>query len=95
MQKMNPMVTTIVQQIMTTENDIDAWRRNLIRNHIFEMQEVKDLSEREISLIHHALLVQRLSQMSSDDLLAEAEKYNLQYHINFEADDFQMTAVSY
>jgi len=49
MQTINPMVITIVQQIMINENDTDAWRRNLIQNHIFEAQEVKDLSERSVS----------------------------------------------
>ncbi len=81
MQTINPMVITIVQQIMINENDTDA--------------EVKDLSEREISLIHHAMLVQRFSRMSSDELLEQTAKYNLQYHINFEADEFQMGAVCY
>ncbi|OUR69753.1 hypothetical protein A9Q73_01390 [Bermanella sp. 47_1433_sub80_T6] len=95
MQTINPMVITIVQQIMINENDTDAWRRTLIQNHIFEAQEVKDLSEREISLIHHAMLVQRFSRMSSDELLEQTAKYNLQYHINFEADEFQMGAVCY
>ncbi len=95
MQTINPMVITIVQQIMISENDTDAWRRNLIQNHIFEVQEVKDLSEREISLIHHALLVQRFSRMSSDELLEQTAKHNLQYHINFESDEFQTGAVCY
>lgn len=95
MHTINPMVMTIVQQIMISENDTDAWRRNLIQNHIFEAQEAKDLSEREISLIHHALLVQRLSQMSSDQLLEQTEKYNLKYHVNFEEEQFQMGAVCY
>jgi len=95
MQNINPMVSTIVQQTMVNENDVAAWRRELIRNHIFSAQEAKDLSEREISLIHHALLTQRLSQMCSDELLIEAKKQNLQYHIHFEADVFQMGAVSY
>ena len=95
MHTINPMVMTIVQQIMTSENDTDAWRRNLIQNHIFEAQEAKDLSEREISLVHHALLVQSFSKMSSDQLLEQAEKYNLKYHVNFEGDQFQMGAVCY
>ena len=95
MRTINPMVMTIVQQIMISENDTDSWRRNLIQNHIFEAQEAKDLSEREISLIHHALLVQRFSQMSSDQLLEQTEKYNLQYHVNFEEDQFQVGAVCY
>lgn len=95
MPNINPMVSTIVQQIMVTENDPAAWRRELIRNHIFDAQEAKDLSEREISLIHHALLTQRFSQMSSDDLLVEAKKQKLQYHVQLEADQFQMGAVCY
>jgi len=33
--------------------------------------------------------------MSSDELLEQTAKYNLQYHINFEADEFQMGAVCY
>lgn len=95
MSKMNPMVTTIVQEIMITENDPDMWRKEMIRNHIFEAQEAKDLSEREVSLVHHALMVQRFSQMSSDDLMAEAKRYDLKYHVQFEADQLQMGAVSY
>ena len=95
MRTINPMVMTIVQQIMTSENDTDAWRRNLIQCHIFEAQEAKDLSEREISLIQHALMVQRFSQMSSDQLLEQTEKHNLKYHVNFEEEQFQMGAVSY
>ncbi len=95
MQTINPMVITIVQQIMISENDTDAWRRNLIQNHIFEAQEVKDLSEREISLIHHALLVQRFSRMNSDELLEQTAKHNLQYNIHFESDEFQTGAVCY
>jgi len=95
MSKMNPMVTTIVQEIMITENDPDMWRKEMIKNHIFEAQEAKDLSEREISLVHHALLIQRFSQMSSDDLMTEAKKYDLKYHVQFEADQLQMGAVSY
>jgi hypothetical protein len=95
MQNINPMVSTIVQQIMVTENDVAAWRRELIRNHIFNAQEAKDLSEREISLIHHALLTQRLSQLNSDELLKEAKKQKLEYHVNLEGDQFQMGAVSY
>ncbi len=95
MKSINPMVITIVQQIMITENDTEAWRRSLIQNHIFEAQEAKDLSDREISLIHHSLLVQKFSQMSSDQLLEQTEKYNMHYHINFEADEFQAGAVCY
>jgi hypothetical protein len=95
MHTINPMVITIVQQIMISENDTEGWRRNLIQNHIFEAQEVKDLSEREISLIHHALLVQRLSGMSSDELLEQTIKYNLQYHVNFDSDEFQTGPVCY
>ncbi|MEY8203842.1 MAG: hypothetical protein RPR40_02105 [Bermanella sp.] len=95
MQTINPMVMTIVQQIMINENDTDAWRRNLIQNHIFEAQEAKDLSEREISLIHHAMLVQRFQRMSSDQLLEQTTQHNLQYHINFEADELQAGAVCY
>ncbi len=95
MPNINPMVSTIVQQIMVTENDPAAWRRELIRNHIFDAQEAKDLSEREISLIHHALLTQRFSQMNSDELLVEAKKQKLQYHVQLEADQFQMGAVCY
>ncbi|NVK37941.1 MAG: hypothetical protein HWE18_08460 [Gammaproteobacteria bacterium] len=95
MPNINPMVSTIVQQIMVTENDTAAWRRELIRNHIFDAQEAKDLSEREISLIHHALLTQRFSQMSSDELLQEAKKQKLQYHVQLETDQFQMGAVCY
>lgn len=95
MQNINPMVSTIVQQSMVSDNDVSAWRRELIRNHIFEAQEAKDLSEREISLIHHALLTQRFSQLSSDELLIEAKKQNLKYHVNLEGDQFQMGSVSY
>jgi len=95
MQTMNPMVTTIVQEIMISENDPSKWRKELIKNQIFDPQEAKDLSEREISLIHHALLVQRFSQMSSDELLEQAQKYDLKYHVQFEAESFQMGAVCY
>ncbi|MGR6874472.1 hypothetical protein ACU6U9_19740 [Pseudomonas sp. HK3] len=95
MQNINPMVSTIVQQIMVSENDVSAWRRELIRNHIFGAQEARDLSEREISLIHHALLTQRLSQLSSDELLVEAKKQKLQYNVKLEGDQFQMGSVSY
>ena len=89
------MVITIVQQIMISENDTEAWRRNLIQSHIFEAQEAKDLSDREISLIHHALLVQKFSQMSSDELLEQTVKYDMHYHVNFESDLYQAGAVCY
>lgn len=89
------MVSTIVQEIMTTENDTSAWRQNLIRNQIFGAQEARDLSEREISLVHHALLMQSLSQLSSDELMSQAKKYNLNYHVQFEEDQFQMGVVGY
>lgn len=95
MPNINPMVSTIVQQIMVSENDVTAWRRELIRNQIFDAQEARDLSEREISLIHHALLTQHLSQLTSDELLAEAKKQKLEYHVQLEGDQFQMGAVSY
>ena len=95
MQNINPMVSTIVQQTMVNENDVAALRRELIRNHIFEAQEARDLSEREISLIHHALLTQRLSQLGSDELLLEAKKQKLQYNVQLEGDQFQMGAVCY
>ena len=95
MQNINPMVSTIVQQTMVNENDIAAWRRDLIRTHIFSAQEARDLSEREISLIHHALLTQRLSQLGSDELLEEAKKQKLQYNLHLESDQFQMGAVCY
>lgn len=93
--QVNPMVNTLVQHIMVNEEDIGAWRRNLIQNQIFDAQEVKDLSEREISLIHHALMVQKFSQMSSEELNREIENHNMQYHLHLETDDFQMGAVAY
>ena len=95
MPKMNPMVSSIVQHIMVTENDPTAWRNELIRNHFFSAQEAKDLSDREISLIHHALLTQRLSQMSSDQLLAESKRYDMSYHVQLESEQFQMGAIGY
>ena len=95
MQTMNPMVTTLVQHIMVKDNDIDAWRQELIRNHIFEAQEAKDLTEREISLLHHALMIQSFSRMSSEQLLNMAQQYDVHYNVHFEADQFQMGAVNY
>jgi hypothetical protein len=95
MNNINPMVTTIVQEIMIAENDTSAWRQELIRNQIFSAQEARDLSEREISLLHHALLVQRFSKMNSDELMVQANKYNLQYHVQFEEDQLQMGAIGY
>lgn len=88
------MVTTIVQHIMTTQTDVESWRKDLIRNHIFEAQEARDLSEREISLVQHALLVQSYSNLSSDELLKLTAKYKLKYNVSFD-DDFQMTAICY
>jgi len=95
MKPMNPLVNTLVQHIMVCEEDVSKWRRQLIQNHIFEPQEAKDLSDREISLIHHALLVQRYSQMSSDEINTEAKRYNLQYKLHLDTEDFQMGAVCY
>ena len=68
----------------------------MIRAQIFDAQEAKDLTDREISLIHHALLVQRFSQMTSDQLLVEAEKYGVQYHVNMDQNTtLQAGAISY
>lgn len=92
---MNPMVSTLVQHIMVKDNDIDAWRQELIRNRIFEAQEVKDLTEREISLLHHALMIQQLSRLSSEDLLEMADKYDIHYNIQLEDENFQMGAINY
>lgn len=94
MSTINPMVTTIVQHIMTTQNDVESWRKDLIRNHIFEAQEARDLSEREISLVQHALLIQAYSQLNSDELLKLTAKFKLNYKVNFD-DEFQMTAICY
>lgn len=95
MNNINPLVTTIVQEIMIAQNNIASWRQELIRNQVFDAQEARDLSDREISLIHHALLVQTFSRMNSDELMAQAEKYNLQYHVSFEEDQMQMGAICY
>ena len=95
MQSINPMVTTLVQHIMVKDNDIDAWRQDLIRNHVFEAQEAKDLSEREISLIHHALMIQNFSRMSSDQLIEMANRYDVHYSLHFSEDEFQVGAVGY
>lgn len=95
MQTINPMVTTLVQHIMVKDNDIDAWRKDLILNHVFEAQEAKDLSEREISLIHHALMVQNFSRMSSDQLLDMANHYDIHYSLHFSEEEFQVGAVGY
>jgi len=95
MNNINPMVTTIVQEIMIAQNDTSLWRQELIRNQIFGAQEARDLSEREISLVQHALLIQSFSKMSSDELMAQAEKFNLKYHIQFETDSMQMVAIGY
>jgi DNA-binding transcriptional MocR family regulator len=92
---MNPMVSTIVQEIMITENDTFAWRGEIIKNQIFTHQEARDLSEREISLIHHALLTQRLSKLNSDQLMEHVSKYNLQYHVHFEEEQMQIGAICY
>ncbi len=89
------MILPMVQQIMVKDNNPDAWRKNLIQLHIFEAQEAKDLSDRELSLIHHALLVQKFSQLPTEELLREAEKHQVQYHVSFDQDDFQMGAVCY
>lgn len=90
------MITPMVQQIMVNNNDPDAWRKEIIRAQIFDAQEAKDLSDREVSLIHHALLVQRFSQMTSDELISEAEKFKIQYHLNFDQDDtMHAGAISY
>ena len=78
------MVTPMVQQIMVNHHNPELWRKELIRAQIFDAQEAKDLTDREVSLIHHALLVQRFTQMDADQLLIEAEKYNVQYHVNLE-----------
>lgn len=94
MSTINPMVTTIVQHIMTTQNDVESWRKDLIRNHIFEAQEARDLSEREVSLVQHALLIQAYSQLNSDELLKLTAKFKLNYKVNFD-DEFQMTAICY
>lgn len=95
MQSINPMVTTLVQHIMVKDNDIDVWRQDLIRNHVFEAQEAKDLSEREISLIHHALMVQNFSRMSSDQLVEMANRYDVHYSLHFSEDESQVGAVGY
>jgi len=95
MAKMNPLVSTIVQHIMVADNDPTAWRNDLIRNQFFSAQEAKDLSDREVSLIHHALLTQHYSQMSSDQLLKETQKRNMKYHVNLESEQFQMGAIGY
>lgn len=90
------MVTPMVQQIMVNHNDPEQWRKEMIRAQIFDAQEAKDLTDREISLIHHALLVQRFSQMTSDQLLVEAEKYGVQYHVNMDQNTtLQAGAISY
>lgn len=90
------MITPMVQQIMVNNNDPETWRKEIIRAQIFDAQEAKDLSDREISLIHHALLVQRFSQMTSDELVAEAEKHKIQYHLSFDQDDtMHAGAISY
>ena len=89
------MVIPMVQQIMASQNDPEAWKKDLIRAQIFDAQEAKDLTEREVSLIHQALLVQRLSQLSSDELLQEAHKYDVQYNLSFENDDLQAAAICY
>ncbi len=90
------MITPMVQQIMVKQNDPAAWRKEIIRAQIFDAQEAKDLSDREVSLIHHALLVQKFSQMTSDELVVEAEKHNVSYHVNFDQDDtMHAGAISY
>ena len=95
MSKINPMVSTVVQHIMVNENNPSAWRNELIRNQFFSAQEAKDLSDREVSLIHHALLTQRYSQLSSDELLAESVRMNIQYHVKLESEQFQVGAIGY
>ena len=89
------MILPMVQQIMVNNNNPEAWRKELIRLQIFDAQEAKDLSDRELSLIHHALLVQKLSQMPTDEVLREAEKHQVRYHVSFDQDDFQAGAVCY
>ncbi|GAA6133707.1 hypothetical protein NBRC116188_04960 [Oceaniserpentilla sp. 4NH20-0058] len=95
MSEMNPIVSTIVQHIMVNDNDPNAWRNELIRNHFFSAQEGKDLSDREVSLVHHALLTQKFSQMSSEQLLDESIRLDLQYHVNLESEQFQIGAIGY
>jgi len=90
------MITPMVQQIMVRQNDPAAWRKDIIRAQIFDAQEAKDLTDREVSLIHHALLVQKFSQMTADELVLEAEKHNVSYHVNFDQDDSMYAgAISY
>lgn len=95
MPKINPMVSTIVQHIMVNESNPSMWRNELIRNQFFSAQEAKDLSDREVSLIHHALLTQKYSQLSSDQLLEESVRLDIQYHVKLEAEQFQMGAIGY
>jgi hypothetical protein len=89
----NPMVSSIVQEIMITQSSSSAWRNELIKNQIFSPLEANNLSDKEISLVHQALLTQSLSKLSSDELMQQVEKHNLKYHLDFEEE--QLRAICY
>jgi hypothetical protein len=89
----NPMVSSIVQEIMISQSNLPVWRNELIKNQIFSPLEASNLTDKEISLLHQALLTQSLNRMSSDELMQQVEKHNLKYHLDFEEE--QMRAICY
>jgi hypothetical protein len=87
------MVSSIVQEIMITQSNLSVWRNELIKNQIFSPLEATNLTDKEIFLVHQALLTQSLNRLSSDELILQIEKHNLKYHLDFEEE--QMRAICY
>jgi hypothetical protein len=87
------MVSSIVQEIMITQSNSSTWRNELIKNKIFSPLEANSLSDKEISLVHQALLTQSLNKLNSDELMQLVEKHNLKYHLDFEEE--QLRAICY
>jgi hypothetical protein len=88
------LIQPLVEHMVTSEKDIDTWRKELVRAGAFSAEQVMELDDVSLTLSYRTMLAVQFQGLRPERLLSEIEKHHVAWTVELD-DSFQQGAICY
>jgi hypothetical protein len=88
------LIQPLVEHMVTSEKDIDTWRKELVSTGAFSAEQVMELDDVSLTLSYRTMLAVQFQGLRSERLLSEIEKHHVAWTLELD-DSFQQGAICY
>lgn len=88
------LIQPLVDHMVTSEKDVNAWRKELVSTGAFSVEQVMALDDASLTLSYRTMLAVQFQGQRAESLLAEIEKHQVAWAVDLD-DSFQQGAICY